>query len=83
VQSAFVLSEHISRLAELAARYADRKPDPADLDVIRLSELNPWYPVITTDFVDFRVSRRGSRETIPLIHPPVRAPAGRAANSRG
>ena len=25
VRSAFVLSEHISRLAELAARYADRK----------------------------------------------------------
>src|ERR1019366_6255847 len=31
VRSAFVLSEHISRLAELAARFADRKPDLADL----------------------------------------------------
>ena len=49
VRSTFVLSEHISRLAELAARYADRKPDLAD----------------------FRVYRRGRRETIPLIHPPV------------
>jgi predicted nucleic acid-binding protein len=72
VRSAFVLSEHISRLAELAARYADRKPDLADLCLIRLSELHPRYPVITTDLADFRVYRRGRREAIPLIHPPVR-----------
>jgi uncharacterized protein len=69
IRSAFVVSEHISRLAELAARYADRKPDLADLCLIRLSELHPKYPVITTDLADFRVYRRGRRETIPLIHP--------------
>jgi hypothetical protein len=67
-----VLSEHISRLAELAARYSDRKPDLADLCLIRLSELHPRYPVVTTDLVDFRVYRRGRREAIPLIHPPAR-----------
>jgi len=72
VRSAFVLSEHISRLTELAARYADRKPDLADLCLIRLSELHPRYPVITTDLADFRVYRRGRREAIPLIHPPER-----------
>jgi predicted nucleic acid-binding protein len=72
VRSTFVLSEHISRLAELAARYADPKPDLADLCLIRLSELHPRYPVITTDLADFRVYRRGRRENIPLIHPPVR-----------
>ena len=72
VRSALVLSEHISRLEELAARYADRKPDLADLCLIRLSELHPRYPVITTDLADFRVYRRGRREAIPLIHPPVR-----------
>jgi predicted nucleic acid-binding protein len=72
VRSAFVLSEHVSRLAELAARYADRKPDLADLCLIRLSELHPRRPVITTDLADFRVYRRGRREAIPLIHPPVR-----------
>jgi len=72
VKSTFVLNEHISRLAELAARYADRKPDLADLCLIRLSELHPRYPVITTDLADFRVYRRGRRENIPLIHPPVR-----------
>src|SRR5512135_1983644 len=48
VRCAFMLSEHIPRLAELAERYADRKPDLADLCLIRLSELHPRYPVITT-----------------------------------
>jgi predicted nucleic acid-binding protein len=72
VRSALVLTEHVSRLAELAARYADRKPDLADLCLIRLSELHPKYPVITTDLADFRVYRRGRREAIPLIYPPER-----------
>jgi predicted nucleic acid-binding protein len=72
VRDTLVLSEHISRLAELAARYADRKPDLADLCLIRLSELHPRYPVITTDLAGFRVYRRGRREAIPLIHPPAR-----------
>jgi predicted nucleic acid-binding protein len=71
VRPAFVVAEHISRLAELAARYADRGPDLADLCLIRLSELHPKYPVITTDLADFRVYRRGRREAIPLIHPPA------------
>jgi predicted nucleic acid-binding protein len=71
VRPAFVLGEHIARLAELAQRYADREPDLADLCLIRLSELNPNHPVITTDLNDFRVYRRGRREAIPLIHPPI------------
>jgi hypothetical protein len=70
VRPAFVLAEHVPRLAELAARYADRTPDLADLCLIRLSELHPRHPVITTDLADFRVYRRGRREAIPLIHPP-------------
>ena len=70
VRPAFVLADHVARLAELAARYADRKPDLADLCLIRLSELHPRHPVITTDLSDFRVYRRGRREAIPLIHPP-------------
>ena len=53
----------------LAKRYADRKPDLADLCLIRLSETNPSLPVITTDVRDFRIYRRGRREMIPLIHP--------------
>ncbi|MEK7754885.1 MAG: PIN domain-containing protein [Acidobacteriota bacterium] len=67
VRPAFVVAEHISRLAELAARYADRRPDLADLCLVRLSELHPKHPVITTDLSDFRVYRR---DVIPLIHPP-------------
>ncbi len=70
VRPALVLGEHLIRLAELALRYADREPDLADLCLIRLSELNPRHPVITTDLNDFRIYRRGRRETIPLIHPP-------------
>ena len=35
VRSALALSEHISRLGELAERYADRRPDLADLCLIR------------------------------------------------
>jgi len=72
VRSALVLIEHTSRLAELGKRYEDRKPDLADLCLIRLSELHPRYPVIATDLTDFRVYRRGRREAIPLIHPPGR-----------
>ena len=72
VRSAFVLNDHLSRLAELAARYADRNPDLADLCLIRMSEMHPKHPVVTTDLGDFRVYRRGRREAIPLIHPPER-----------
>ena len=72
VRSGFVLDDHVSRLAELAARYDDRKPDLADLCLIRMSELHPRHAVITTDLADFRVYRRGRREVIPLVHPPER-----------
>jgi predicted nucleic acid-binding protein len=70
VRPDFRLNDHLPRLEELAARYADRVPDLADLCLIRLSELHPKWPVITTDVADFRIYRRGRREIIPLIHPP-------------
>ena len=70
VRPAFEMAVHTPRLAELAARYADRKPDLADLCLIRMSELYPKHSVITTDVADFRIYRRGRREAIPLIHPP-------------
>jgi predicted nucleic acid-binding protein len=69
---AFALQEHLSRINELAVRYRDRQPDLADLCLIRMSELHPKHPVVTTDLRDFRVYRRGRRDVIPLIHPPIR-----------
>ena len=65
----FNAAEHLQRLAELTDQYEDRNPDLADLCLIRMSELNPKLPVITTDVKDFRVYRRNRREAIPLIVP--------------
>jgi len=69
VRLAFDLKSHRAELAELAQRYADRRPDLADLCLIRMSELNPKHPIITVDG-DFRVYRRNRREAIPVIMPP-------------
>ena len=72
VKPNFVLAEHTPRIAELANRYHDRRPDLADLCLIRMSELYPKHAIITTDLADFRVYRRNRREAIPLIHPPAK-----------
>lgn len=68
----FDCSNNLKELAGLAKRYADRKPDLADLCLIRMSELHPRHSVITVDEKDFRVYRRNKREIIPLICPPKR-----------
>lgn len=67
---AFDCSRHLLELRDLARRYKDRKPDLADLCLIRMSELNPRLSVITVDEGDFRVYRRNRREIIPIICPP-------------
>ncbi|HEU0050248.1 MAG TPA: PIN domain-containing protein [Nitrososphaera sp.] len=67
---AFDCSRHLEKLKELARRYADRKPDLADLCLIRMSEVYPRHPVITVDEADFRVYRRNKREVIPTFCPP-------------
>jgi predicted nucleic acid-binding protein len=69
---AFACNDHLPQLAALAKRYANRRPDFADLCLIRLSELHPGHSVITVDREDFRVYRRNKRETIPIICPPQR-----------
>ena len=69
VAPAFVCRDHLPQLSALAKRYADRKPDLADLCLIRMSELHPRHRVITTDTADFRVYRRNKRDVIPLISP--------------
>ena len=53
---------------DLAVRYADRKPDLADLCLIRMSELYPEHRIVTVD-ADFRIYRRNKGESIPLICP--------------
>ena len=70
IRVAFDCSRHLERLHELAQRYADRRPDLADLCLIRMSELYPRHSVITVDEADFRVYRRNKREVIPTICPP-------------
>jgi len=67
---AFDCSRHLEALRDLARRYADRRPDLADLCLIRMSELYPRHPIITVDEEDFRVYRRNKREVIPLVCPP-------------
>jgi len=70
LQLAFDCSKNLPQLQDLARRYEDRKPDLADLCLIRMSELNPRHVVITVDESDFRVYRRNKRETIPTLCPP-------------
>jgi uncharacterized protein len=67
---AFDCADNLDRLQDLARRYEDRKPDLADLCLVRMSELYPRHAVITVDENDFRVYRRNKREVIPLICPP-------------
>jgi predicted nucleic acid-binding protein len=73
VTLAFDCREHLPQLATLAERYAGRKPDLADLCLIRMSELHPKHSVITVDRADFRVYRRNRREMIPILCPPPRS----------
>ena len=70
VTLAFDCNDHLPQLEALAERYSDRKPDLADLCLIRMSELYPRHSVITVDRGDFRVYRRNKREVIPVICPP-------------
>lgn len=68
IQLAFDCDDHLPQLAVFAKRYRDRKPDLADLCLIRMSELHPKHSLFTVD-KDFRVYRRNKREVIPVISP--------------
>ena len=69
IRIAFDCKGHLPELSALSLRYEDRKPDLADLCLIRMSELFPGHPVVTVDKKDFRVYRRNKREVIPLVCP--------------
>lgn len=68
----FDCNRSLDQLINLAERYQDRKPDFADLCLIRMSELYPRHVVVTVDETDFRIYRRNKREAIPLLCPPKR-----------
>jgi predicted nucleic acid-binding protein len=70
VRLEFEVGKNLAQLSALSTRYADRRPDLADLCLVRMSELHPRHSVITTDRADFRVFRKNKREAIPLICPP-------------
>ena len=70
LQISFNVRHEMEHLRDLATRYADRKPDLADLCLIRMSELYPKHIIITVDEDDFRMYRRNKREAIPLLCPP-------------
>jgi len=70
VALSFDCNDHLPQLAALAKRYKDRKPDLADICIIRMSEIYPKHSVITVDAEAFRVYRRNKREIIPMISPP-------------
>src|SRR5260221_8315829 len=64
VRLAFDCTSHLDHLLDLALRYADRRPDLADLCLVRMSELHPRHTVLTTDEADFRIYRRNKRDVI-------------------
>jgi len=66
----FSCMKNLEHLAELARRYEDRRPDLADICLIRMSELYPRHTILTVDESDFRVYRRNKREAIPILCPP-------------
>ena len=72
VRVAFDCATHLQHLLDLSLRYADRRPDLADLCLIRMSELYPRHTVLTIDEADFRIYRRNKREAIPVLCPPKR-----------
>jgi hypothetical protein len=70
VRVAFDCGNQREQLYNLAKRYENRRPDLADLCLIRMSELFPEHTILTVDEADFRVYRRNKREAIPLLTPP-------------
>jgi len=70
VREDFDVQANLGPISLLAKRYANRKPDLADLCIVRMSELHPRHSVITVDVTDLRVFRRNKREAIPIISPP-------------
>ena len=65
---AFDLDDHLRATASLLAKYHDVPMSLADACLVRMSELHDRARVFTLD-ADFKIYRRHSRQTIPLIMP--------------
>lgn len=65
---AFVLSNELSAVLELRAKYANVPMSLADACLVRMSETVPDPVVVTTD-ADFRIYRRHSRQVVPALLP--------------
>lgn len=68
MQIAFDLNEHVDAVAALMNKYRDVPMALADACLVRMSEIHDRARVFTLDS-DFRLYRRHSRQTIPLIFP--------------
>jgi predicted nucleic acid-binding protein len=69
VELAFALKEHFTPVSSLMRRYANVPMSLADACLVRMSELVADAVVFTLDS-DFRIYRRHSRQSIPLLIPP-------------
>jgi len=68
ISVAFNLSDHISEVRALLAKYQDVPMSLADACLVRMAELNERHLIFTLDS-DFRVYRKNGRETLRLITP--------------
>lgn len=64
----FSLTEELSAVRRLVARYRDRPMSLADACLVRMAELYDDAAVVTVD-QDFSVYRKHGRQAIPLISP--------------
>ncbi len=68
VRVAFDFETEAAAIWRLLEKYADVPMDYADACVVRMAELHRKPQVWTMD-ADFRIYRRNSRQTIPLLSP--------------
>ena len=70
IRLAFDLDDHLEAVGALLTKYRDIPMSLADACLVRMTELHDRAQIFTLDY-DFKVYRRHSRHTIPLIFPPT------------
>ena len=68
VEIGFHMAPEFEALAKLLSRYAEVPISIADACLVRMSELDPRAPVLTTDS-DFLIYRRNGRQALSTIMP--------------